>query len=84
MRRLMIGILVVVLSLGAIAYSFARKFPVYEEDLDPEEFAIYEEISEGDLVYDATSSGIFRSEKTGRLVSTYDRSQPRGRQACPT
>ncbi|HNT33653.1 MAG TPA: hypothetical protein PKH07_01495 [bacterium] len=84
MRRLFVGVCVICLSLAAIGYSFSRQFEIYEEDLTQGEFAFFEGVSERILVSDATFGGVFISEKTGRFISTYDRSQPRGREACPT
>ena len=42
----------------------------------------YEEISDAQLVIDATFSGVLR--RGANLYSTYDRSEPAGRRACPT
>jgi hypothetical protein len=42
----------------------------------------FELISDQELVIDATFTGVVRRGKM--LVSTYDRSQPRKKQACPT
>ncbi len=41
-----------------------------------------ETISEIQLVEDATFAGVRRIQ--GRLMSTYDRSKPRGKRLCPT
>lgn len=41
-----------------------------------------ETITELQLVEDATFAGVRRLH--GRLVSTYDRSKPRGKRLCPT
>jgi hypothetical protein len=53
---------------------------------DPEaaEFGILavKRISERQLLVDATFTGVVR--RNGRLVSTYDRTQPRGKRPCPT
>ena len=84
MKRLLVGCVVVILSLAMIALSFARSFPVYEEDLSADEFAVYEDIPEYELTSDATFAGVRVSSLTGRFITTYDRSQPRGRKACPT
>jgi len=45
-------------------------------------FAPFETISEVQLVVDATFTGVVRRD--GGLYSTYDRSQPQGKRACPT
>ncbi|MEW6072874.1 MAG: hypothetical protein AB1726_09835 [Planctomycetota bacterium] len=44
--------------------------------------APYEEIGERELLIDATFTGVVRRD--GFLYSTYDRSQPLGKRACPT
>jgi hypothetical protein len=53
-------------------------------DNPKEEYGLhnYVEISEYQLVEDATFSGTIR--KWGRLFSTYDRTVPKGKMACPT
>jgi hypothetical protein len=45
-------------------------------------FVPFKLISDQELVIDATFTGVVRRGKM--LVSTYDRSQPRKKQACPT
>lgn len=45
-------------------------------------FVPFELISDQELVIDATFTGVVRRGEL--LVSTYDRSQPRKKQACPT
>lgn len=84
MRRFIIAILVGVLSLGLMGASLMRRFPVYEEDVGEDAFVFFEEVSELTLVDDATFAGVIRSTRTGRLITTYDRSQPKSRPACPT
>lgn len=84
MRRLVFAVIVSIVALAMLAIGGSRKLPVYEEDVGTDEFAFFEEIPETTLVFDATFSGVKRSELTGRLISTYDRSQPRTRAACPT
>ena len=44
--------------------------------------ATFTPLSERQLVVDATFSGVTR--KGGKLYSTYDRLQARGKKACPT
>jgi len=82
--RLFSGCVAILAGLGLIAVSFVRAFPVYDEDLPADETAFYEEIGEFQLVEDSTFSGVRLSKLTGRLITTYDRTQPKGRPACPT
>ena len=84
MRRLLAGLFMILLSVGMIAVALNRSVPVYDEDVAEDDFAIYDDISEIDLTRDATFGGVIRSASTGRLITTYDRSQPVGRRACPT
>lgn len=84
MGRIVIAFMVFILSILSIGFAFTRDFAVYSEDVAEDVFAFYDEVQEPILVYDATFSGVFRSKKTGRLITTYDRSQPQGRVACPT
>jgi hypothetical protein len=84
MIRLAAGILCIILSASLLAVAGMRTLPVYEKDLPPDEFAYYQPVPEFELVEDATFAGVIRSEQTGRLITTYDRSKPRARAACPT
>ena len=84
MSRLLWGCGAIAIGLAMILFSFAQSRPVYEEDLPTNAFALFEEVPEYQLVFDATFSGVERSLQTGRLITTYDRSRPKGRQACPT
>lgn len=84
MKRVVWGVAVGIMGILLMSFSFSRGIPVFEKDLPPDEFALYEEIPEYHLVVDATFGGVFRSLLTDRLVSAYDRSRPRERAACPT
>jgi hypothetical protein len=84
MKRLLLGLAILALSIVLLGFGLVREFPVYEEDAGEEDLAFYEPVSEVALTEDATFSGVFVSKKTGRLISNYDRSQPHGRKACPT
>ena len=67
-------------TLGAL-----RSHKVYDEpDGDFAEFGIvtFNTIGGLELVVDATFTGTMR--KDGKFYSTYDRSAPRGKRACPT
>lgn len=60
----------------------ARSHKVYEGD--EVEFGVlsFRRISERALVTDATFGGV--EKRKARLYSTYDRSAPAGKRACPT
>jgi hypothetical protein len=79
-RVLAVFALLTALLLLGVSVPFKHK--VY--DAEAEEFGLvaFTRISERDLTIDATFGGVTRRE--GRLYSTYDRSAPRGKQACPT
>jgi hypothetical protein len=83
-KRLIGGVIVALFSIGMLAAGLLHSVSVYEEDVPEGEFALFEDVREGNLVVDATFSGVVRSKLTGRLITTYDRTQPRDRKACPT
>jgi len=72
------------LALAAIAGGLHRFHTVYDKGAS--EFGIDDpiRISEKQLNADATFSGVESSRTTGKMLSTYDRSQPPGKRACPT
>ncbi len=74
-----IGFLV---ALGLLGGSFAISHKVYSVEDEEFGFVSFSRINEADLVEDATFTGIIR--KGGKLYTTYDRSKPRGKLACPT
>ena len=84
MRRLVLACFWMVVGIVFIALSFRQGFAVYEEDLPESETAFYEVIDERALTEDATFGGVVLSALTDRLITTYDRSKPKGRPACPT
>ncbi len=74
---LLLGAAVLALLAGAV-----RTHKIY--DHSTEEFGIlsFTRVSDGELVVDATFGGVAR--QGSRLYTTYDRSEPRGKRACPT
>lgn len=84
MKRLVGGVIVALFSIGMLVAGLRHSVSVYEEDVPKDEFAFFERVRESDLVIDATFTGVVRSKLTDRLVTTYDRTVPRGRKACPT
>ena len=74
---LLLAAALVLLLVGAL-----RSHKVY--DPVTEEFGIraFQRVSELELVVDATFGGVRRDK--GLLYTTYDRSEPRGKRACPT
>lgn len=59
-----------------------RSVKVYERDTDAFGVDAFQRISDRQLIIDATSTGV--SREGAKLYSTYDRTQPRGKQACPS
>lgn len=59
-----------------------REHRVY--DPDTEEFGLlgFTRVTDRQMVVDATFGGVTR--RNARLYSTYDRSAPQGKRACPT
>ncbi len=74
---LLVSVAVMLLLAGGL-----RTHKVYDDS--GEEFGLlpFIHISDATLIVDATFSGVKRSG--GRLYSTYDRSEPRGKRTCPT
>jgi hypothetical protein len=83
-RMRWVGGVAAALALAAIAVGIGRTHVVH--DKGAAEFGIDDpiRISEKQLNADATFSGVESSRAKGRLLSTYDRSQPPGKRACPT
>ncbi len=85
MNRTIEWILKITLALVALGFLVAgasREYKVY--DIPREEYGLrsYTDISEYELVRDATFSGTVR--KGDELYSTYNRAAPQGKIACPT
>lgn len=72
----------VVVALVLLVLGSIRTHKVYESDTEEFGLLTFYRISEFQMVVDATFHGVAREED--RLYSTYDRSQPRGKSACPT
>ena len=84
MRRLITGCICLLAGLLLIGGSLLREFPVYDADLPVDQIALFEALSEYQLVAESTFAGVRVSETTHRLITTYDRTQLTGRPACPT
>ena len=74
---LVLGVAAVLLLAGA-----ARTHKIYDQSTEEFGLLSFTRISDGDLVVDATFSGVKR--QGARLYTTYDRSAPRGKRSCPT
>jgi hypothetical protein len=83
-KRLIVGIVILVVCVGMVVYSRDRSHEVYAEDVPADEFAFYDEISETTLILDSTFTGVIRSATTGNLITNYDRDDPEAKPACPT
>ena len=59
-----------------------RSHKVYDKDSRDVGVLTFQMISDPQLVADATFTGVVRRDE--KLYATYDRSQGRGRQACPS
>jgi hypothetical protein len=85
MRGSLVRIIQVILGLLAVGFLVAgnyREHKVYDKSDKEYGLRTYTDISEYQLVEDATFSGTIR--KWGELFSTYDRAAPKGKMACPT
>ena len=78
-------VLAAVLLLAALALITAgslRSYKVYDADADEFGILTFHRVSDRLIVIDTTFGGL--SVKGERLYTTYDRSQARGKKACPT
>ena len=82
--RKIIAIALLIVSVVMLVVSQASTYKVYDDDPLAAEFGLltFKKISELELVIDATFTGTTRRD--GKLYSTYDRTQVRGKKACPT
>ncbi len=71
-----------IVALALLIVGSVRQHKVYEADAEEFGLVAFQRITDRQLVIDATFSGTLR--KGLRLYSTYDRSKPRGKKACPT
>ncbi len=76
------AIAVTLVALGLIAVGTVRAHKVYDPETEAYGIIAFTRVSDKDLVIDTTFGGVTRTK--GRLYSTYDRTQPRGKKACPT
>ncbi len=73
----LLSVAALLLAVGAL-----RTYKVYDDSTEEFGLLSFTRISDAELVVDATFSGV--EQRGERLYSTYDRSEPRGRRACPT
>jgi hypothetical protein len=81
-KKKIIAVIGVVVALVLLVLGSIRTHKVYESDTEEFGLLTFYRISEFQMVVDSTFHGVSRED--GRLYSTYDRSQPRGKSACPT
>jgi hypothetical protein len=89
-RRMIFAVVFLAAGCACIASGFLIRHKVQDmpdPTFDLSQFGLegvlpYRQISEKDLLIDATSTGVVR--KGGELYSTYDRTQIRGKRKCPT
>ncbi len=74
---------VVVLAAGAMLVTAAvKKTRVYDRETEQYGLAAFSRVSDAQMVYNSTFSGIVRRD--GKLYFTYDRARLSGKQTCPT
>ncbi|MCC6490149.1 MAG: hypothetical protein IT364_21875 [Candidatus Hydrogenedentes bacterium] len=76
------GLLIVLAAVVLVVIGVFRSHKVYDPATEQFGIVAFTRESDKDLVVDATFAGVRR--EGDRLYTTYDRSQPRGKQACPT
>jgi hypothetical protein len=73
---------VLLAALALMLVSSVRVYKVYDADADDWGMRTFHKIGERELVEDATFTGVIR--KGAELLSTYDRTKPKVKRACPT
>lgn len=79
-KALSFGVLLA--AVGMLFMGGQKEHKVFDDKEDEFGMPLYRRITEKQLVMDATFSGVVR--KKDKLYSTYDRSKPAGKRACPT
>lgn len=82
MYRKILAIIVLILAIALFLIGTVRSYKVYDREEVQTGIDAFYRVNERDLVVDATFTGVVR--EGDKLYSTYDRSQPVGRRACPT
>jgi hypothetical protein len=81
-NKKIIAVAVLIVALALLFAGSIRTHKVYESDTEEFGLLTFYRINEFQMVVDATFHGVAR--EGDRFYSTYDRSQPRGKSACPT
>lgn len=81
-----VAISLIVLALACVGWGLQSSHEVFAQKSQIDSggvfLTMFQEISEIELTEDSTFSGV--ESYKGKLLSTYDRSQPKTKQACPT
>ncbi len=80
--EILLSSILLVVAIGLLAMGFVHTHKVYDQDTESFGIVSFVRISEANMIVDATFSGVTRRED--RLYSTYDRTETRGKRACPT
>ena len=80
--RAAIGGLLLVVAVVLLTAGAMREHKVYDPSSADFGVLTFERISDLDLVIDTTFGGVKRLED--KLITTYDRSEDRGKRSCPT
>jgi hypothetical protein len=78
------GLALTLLALALLAIGARRTHTVFDKGAAAFGMDVSEPISEWELNRDSTFSGVESAKDRDRLLTTYDRAAPRGKQACPT
>jgi len=71
-----------IVAMALLIAGSVRQHKVYEPAAEEFGLVAFQRITDRELVIDTTFGGAIR--KGLKLYSTYDRSKPRGKKACPT
>lgn len=73
---------VVALALGLLLFGVVHTHQVYDPAVEEFDMVAFMKLPDWQMVVDSTFGGVTR--KDGKLYSTYDRAESRGKRACPT
>ncbi|MBX7256242.1 MAG: hypothetical protein K1Y02_07755 [Candidatus Hydrogenedentes bacterium] len=73
---------VVVLALALLVFGTVHTHQVFDPTVEEFGMVAFMKLPDWQMVIDSTFGGVTR--KDGKLYSTYDRAESRGKRACPT
>lgn len=82
MLRKVTAVVLLAIAIALMVVGSVRKRKVYDSDAGEFGILTYHRLDDWQLVVETTFTGVARKGK--RLYSTYDKTEPRAKRACPT